>query len=132
MEHHKKALKKLIKWGIKLITGVIGLSPVFTTLMLGGIVMAVFGKSSSTSSGRVTMRPNVSESDTAAYIWEFFIGNGYTETQTAAILGNLEWESRLNYKSYTKLKRGTAMGIAQWTTYSGKNSLELYADSQGM
>lgn len=132
MEHHKKALKKLIKWGIKLITVVIGLSPVFTTLMLGGIVMAVFGKSSSTSSGRVTMRPNVSESDTAAYIWEFFIGNGYTETQTAAILGNLEWESRLNYKSYTKLKRGTAMGIAQWTTYSGKNSLELYADSQGM
>ena len=50
MEHHKKALKKLIKWGIKLITAIIGLSPVFTTLMLGGIVMAVFGKASSTLS----------------------------------------------------------------------------------
>ena len=94
MEHHKKVLKKLIKWGIKLITAVIGLSPVFTTLMLGGIVMAVFGKSSSTSSDRVTMRPNVSESDTAAYIWEFFIGNGYTETQTAADTADSEAEEK--------------------------------------
>ena len=107
-------------------------APVIFILIICGVVIALFGKSS-TSSGDVSFSKTVSVSETAVAVCEFFSNAGYTDIQIAAILGNLEWESRLDYNSFTQLKKGgTAMGIAQWTTYSGTNSLVRYADSMGM
>ena len=129
---HKKALLKILKWAGSFLISTLFSAPIIIVLLIGGMVMALFGKSSKSSS-EVTFTDTVSVSATAAFICEYFSEAGYTDIQIAAILGNLEWESRLDYNSYTQLKKGgTAMGIAQWTTYSGTNSLELFADSKGM
>lgn len=129
---HKKALLKILKWAGSFLISTLFSAPIIIVLLIGGMVMALFGKSSRTSSD-VTFKDSVSVTNTAALICEYFSEAGYTDIQIAAILGNLEWESRLDYNSYTQLKKGgTAMGIAQWTTYSGKNSLELFAESNGM
>ena len=128
---HKKALLKILKWAGSFLISTLFSAPIIIVLLIGGMVMALFGKSSRSSSD-VTFTDGVS-TNTAALICEYFSEAGYTDIQIAAILGNLEWESRLDYNSYTQLKKGgTAMGIAQWTTYSGKNSLELFAESNGM
>lgn len=130
--NHKKALKKILKWAGSLLLSSLFSGPIIIVLLIGGIVMALFGKSSK-SSGSVSFTDTVSVSETAVAICEYFSEAGYTDIQIAAILGNLQWESGLDYNSYTKLKKGgTAMGIAQWTTYSGTNSLELFAESKGM
>lgn len=130
--NHKKALKKILKWAGSLLLSALFHGPIIIVLLIGGIVMALFGKSSK-SSGSVSFTDTVSVSETAVAICEYFSEAGYTDIQIAAILGNLQWESGLDYNSYTKLKKwGTAMGIAQWTTYSGTNSLELFAESKGM
>lgn len=129
---HKKALLKILKWAGSFLISTLFSAPIIIVLLIGGMVMALFGKSSRSSSD-VTFKDSVSVTNTAALICEYFSEAGYTDIQIAAILGNLEWESRLDYNSYTQLKKGgTAMGIAQWTTYSGKNSLELFAESNGM
>lgn len=129
---HKKALRKILKWACSLVLSALFTAPVITTLLIGGIVMALFGKSSGTS-GTVTFSDTFAVSETAAAICEYFSDAGYTDIQIAAILGNLQWESGLNNNSYTLLGNGgTAMGIAQWTTYSGTNKLELYAESKDM
>lgn len=130
--NHKKALKKILKWAGSLLLSSLFTAPVIFILIICGVVIALFGKSS-TSSGDVSFSETVSVSETAVAVCEFFSNAGYTDIQIAAILGNLEWESRLDYNSFTQLKKGgTAMGIAQWTTYSGTNSLVRYADSMGM
>ena len=129
---HKKALLKSLKWAGSFLISTLFSAPIIIVLLIGGMVMALFGKSSRSSSD-VTFKDSVSVTNTAALICEYFSEAGYTDIQIAAILGNLEWESRLDYNSYTQLKKGgTAMGIAQWTTYSGTNSLELFAESKGM
>lgn len=129
---HKKALLKILKWAGSFLISTLFSAPIIIVLLIGGMVMALFGKSSRSSSD-VTFKDSVSVTNTAALICEYFSEAGYTDIQIAAILGNLEWESRLDYNSYTQLKKsGNAMGIAQWTTYSGTNSLELFAESKGM
>ena len=126
--NHKKALKKILKWAGSLLLSSLFTAPVIFILIICGVVIALFGKSS-TSSGDVSFSETVSVSETAVAVCEFFSNAGYTDIQIAAILGNLEWESRLDYNSFTQLKKGgTAMGIAQWTTYGGTNSLVRYAD----
>ena len=130
--NHKKALMKILKWAGSFLLSAFFTAPIISVLLIGGVVMALFGKSSK-SSNTVTFTDGVSVTETAAFICEYFSEAGYTDIQIAAILGNLEWESHLDYNSYTQLKRGgTAMGIAQWTTYSGTNSLERYAQSKDM
>lgn len=130
--NHKKALMKILKWAGSFLLFAFFTAPIISVLLIGGVVMALFGKSSK-SSNTVTFTDGVSVTETAAFICEYFSEAGYTDIQIAAILGNLEWESHLDYNSYTQLKRGgIAMGIAQWTTYSGTNSLERYAQSKDM
>lgn len=129
---HKKALLKILKWAGSFFISTLFSAPIIIVLLIGGMVMALFGKSSRSSSD-VTFTDSVSVTNTAALICEYFSEAGYTDIQIAAILGNLQWESGLNPNSYTELRKGgTAMGIAEWTTYSGTNSLELYAESKGM
>ena len=129
---HKKALLKILKWAGSFFISILFSAPIIIVLLIGGMVMALFGKSSKSSS-EVTFTDTVSVTATAAYICEYFSEAGYTDIQIAAILGNLQWESGLNPNSYTELRKGgTAMGIAEWTTYSGTNSLELFAESKGM
>ena len=100
---HKKALLKILKWAGSFLISTLFSAPIIIVLLIGGMVMALFGKSSRSSSD-VTFKDSVSVTNTAALICEYFSEAGYTDIQIAAILGNLEWESRLDYNSYTQLK----------------------------
>lgn len=112
--NHKKALKKILKWAGSLLLSSLFTAPVIFILIICGVVIALFGKSS-TSSGDVSFSETVSVSETAVAVCEFFSNAGYTDIQIAAILGNLEWESRLDYNSFTQLKKAEL----QWESRNG-------------
>ena len=88
----------------------------------------------STSIGTVSAE-NLTGSDTAEKVWNFFTQNGYSKAATAGIMGNLYQESRMNPESIQNNGSGPAAGIAQWENYrtrSGRwKNLDDYASSKG-
>lgn len=62
-------------------------------------------------------------------IWDFLKGKGYTDIQTAAIIGNLYQESGLN-SSKVEYGSGEGIGIVQWS-FGRKQQLKDYCKSQG-
>lgn len=78
--------------------------------------------------------PDLVGGDVAEKIWNFFIGKGLSAEQTAGIMGNLEWESRLNpgIEELVPNIYGTrGYGIAQWTG-GRRDALEAAAAAQGV
>lgn len=69
--NHKKALKKILKWAGSLLLSSLFTAPVIFILIICGVVIALFGKSS-TSSGDVSFSETVSVSETAVAVCEFF------------------------------------------------------------
>ena len=78
--NHKKALKKILKWAGSLLLSSLFTAPVIFILIICGVVIALFGKSS-TSSGDVSFSETVSVSETAVAVCEFFSNAGYTDIQ---------------------------------------------------
>ena len=78
--NHKKALKKILKWAGSLLLSSLFTAPVIFILIICGVVIALFGKSS-TSSGDVSFSETVSVSETDIQIfklrqfWEIWNGN---------------------------------------------------------
>ncbi len=56
--NHKKALKKILKWAGSLLLSSLFTAPVIFILIICGVVIALFGKSS-TSSGDVSFSENL-------------------------------------------------------------------------
>lgn len=69
--NHKKALKKILKWAGSLLLSSLFTAPVIFILIICGVVIALFGKSS-TSSGDVSFSETVSVSETAVAVCELF------------------------------------------------------------
>lgn len=65
---------------------------------------------------------NLSGSDTAEKVWNYFRGLGYSEEATAAIMGNMQGESGMNPASIQGNGKGPAAGIVQWEDYNKKSS----------
>lgn len=63
--NHKKALKKILKWAGSLLLSSLFTAPVIFILIICGVVIALFGKSS-TSSGDVSFSETVSVSETGS------------------------------------------------------------------
>lgn len=63
-------------------------------------------------------------------IWDFLKANGYTDIQTAAIIGNLYQESGLN-SSRVEYGTGEGIGIVQWS-FGRKQQLKDYCASKGV
>ena len=63
-------------------------------------------------------------------IWDFLKNSGYTDIQTAAIIGNLYQESGLKSSS-VEHGTGEGIGIAQWS-FGRKQQLKNYAASKGV
>jgi Phage tail lysozyme len=73
-------------------------------------------------------------SGNAKTAFEFFVGKGLTEIQSAAIVGNLQQESSINPSSVQP--GGPGRGIAQWSTgarwnVSSHDNVAWYAAQQG-
>lgn len=78
---------------------------------------------------QVTSRGGSSESRTREQIvWDYLRNAGYTEIQTAGIIGNLYQESGLNP---TRIEsNGEGIGLVQWS-FGRKKQLKDYAASKG-
>ena len=78
---------------------------------------------------------DISGSDTAQKVWNFFTSIGYSKAATAGILGNLYQESGVNPKSNADKPNSPAAGIAQWENFKNKHGrwkkLSDYAASKG-
>ena len=78
---------------------------------------------------------NVSGSDTAQKVWNYFTGLGYSKAAVAGILGNMQQESGVNPASIQGNGKGPAAGIVQWENYNTKSSrwkqMADYAASKG-
>lgn len=66
---HKKALLKILKWAGSFLISTLFSAPIIIVLLIGGMVMALFGKSSRSSSD-VTFKDSVSVTNTAVLICE--------------------------------------------------------------
>ena len=67
--------------------------------------------------------------------FNYFVGKGLTETEAAAIVGNLQQESSINPASVQP--DGPGRGIAQWSVGerwngSGSDSLRVFAEDRGL
>ena len=69
--NHKKALKKILKWAGSLLLSSLFTAPVIFILIIFGVVIALFGKSS-TSSGDVSFSETVSVSERQLPFASFF------------------------------------------------------------
>lgn len=77
----------------------------------------------------VTSRGNSSEKRTREQIvWDYLRSAGYSEIQTAAIIGNLYQESGLNPSRIES--NGEGIGLVQWS-FGRKQQLKDYAKSKG-
>ena len=63
-------------------------------------------------------------------IWDYLKEHGYTDIQTAAIIGNLYQESGLNPAKVEYGNNHEGYGIVQWS-YGRKQQLFSYCDSKG-
>lgn len=63
-------------------------------------------------------------------IWDFLKENGYSDIQTAAIIGNLYQESGLN-SSRVEYGSGEGIGLVQWS-FGRKESLKNYCKNKGV
>lgn len=63
------------------------------------------------------------------YVWDFFRSQGYTEYQTAGIIGNMYQESRMD-PDEVEDATGEGIGLIQWTA-ERRTNLENYAKSKG-
>lgn len=70
----------------------------------------------------------VEKKTTEQYVWDYLRNNGYTEIQTAAIIGNLYQESGLNPSRIES--NGEGIGLVQWS-FGRKEQLKKYASSKG-
>ena len=90
---------------------------------------------SSNTSSKDYSGADISGSDTAQKVWNFFTSIGYSKAATAGVLGNLYQESTVNPKSNADKPNSPAAGIAQWENYKNKTSrwksLYDYAASKG-
>lgn len=68
-------------------------------------------------------------------VWNWFTTHGYSDTATAAILGNMEQESGVDPEKIQGNGKGPAAGIVQWENYNTKSSrwknMADYAQSKG-
>ena len=71
----------------------------------------------------------------ASEVWNWFTTHGYSDTATAAILGNMEQESGVDPEKIQGNGKGPAAGIVQWENYNTKSSrwknMADYAQSKG-
>lgn len=71
----------------------------------------------------------------AAEVWNWFTTHGYSDSATAAILGNMEQESGIDPEAIQGNGAGPAAGIVQWENYNTKSSrwlnMSQYAQSKG-
>lgn len=127
-----KLSARLFKRTLLFLAAAFGSGFLFVLVAVCAIVLVIFGSSSKgTSGGRADYSGSFTVTQSAVLIWDYFTGEGYTEIQTAAILGNLQWESGLDFTSGRTSGETTVRGIAQWTSYHGTNKLERYAESVG-
>ena len=91
--------------------------------------------SGSVSSGSDASAANISGSNTAEKVWNFFTSNGYSPEATAGIMGNFQQESSMNPACIQGNGKGPAAGIAQWENYNTKSSrwknMSDYAQKKG-
>jgi len=63
-------------------------------------------------------KPELSQTDTESYIWNYFRSRGYSPVATAAIMGNIKQESALKPHDRPMVVRNGAvfggLGLAQW------------------
>lgn len=92
------------------------------------------GSSSSDSSGGVASA-DISGSDVAKSVYDYFTKAGYSKAAAIGILANLKAESGLRPDAIQGNGKGPAAGIAQWENYNtggGRwGSLNKYAKSKG-
>ena len=67
---------------------------------------------------------------TEEIVWDYLIGSGYSQIQTAAIIGNLYQESGLN-SSRVEMKTKEGIGLAQWS-FGRKQQLKDYCAGKGV
>lgn len=75
------------------------------------------------------------DTETARYVWDYFINKGYSPAATAGIMGNMYTESGVNPEAIQAGGKGPAAGIVQWLNYN-KNTdrfkvMSDYANSLG-
>lgn len=97
---------------------------------------SVGGSADTSSSGAsAASADNITGSDTAQKVWNYFTGAGYSKAATAGILGNMQQESGVNPASIQGNGKGPAAGIVQWENYNTKSSrwkaMSDYAASKG-
>lgn len=90
--------------------------------------------SSTTSNASIPSADNITGSDNAQKVWNYFRSAGYSKEATAGILGNMQQESGVNPTAIQK-GSGHAAGIVQWESYKNKSgrwkSMADYAQSKG-
>ena len=93
---------------------------------------------STTSSGTTSSdysNVNISGSDNAQKVWNFFTSLGYSKAATAGILGNMYAESGVNPEVIQGHGKGPAAGIVQWENWKTKSgrwkAMSDYAASKG-
>lgn len=114
------------------LASVLGAGAVIAVLAAAVAVVLFSGGKKGTDGGEAAYSGTFVVTEEAAYLWEYLTEDGYTDVQAAAILGNLQWESRLDFTSSSTKGKLTVRGIAQWTSYAGTNKLERYAARMGM
>lgn len=78
-------------------------------------------KLGSTSSGNMgSYTTNLSTSNVALSVWQFFRQHGFSEESTAGIMGNIQQESSMD-PSKLQNGRGPAAGLFQMENYNDKN-----------
>ena len=65
--------------------------------------------------------------DIKKYVWDSLIGAGYSNIATAAVMGNIEWESGFDTDKI-EVGNGIGFGLCQWS-YGRRTALENYAAS---
>lgn len=93
------------------------------------------GGDASANGASAASAANITGSDNAQKVWNYFTGAGYSKAATAGILGNMQQESGVNPASIQGNGKGPAAGIVQWENYNTKSSrwkaMADYAASKG-
>ena len=76
----------------------------------------------------VTPVVKTEEKSTEEFIWDYLRAQGFTEIQTAAIIGNMYQESNLNPAKVES--NGIGIGLIQWS-YGRRENFEAYAKANG-
>jgi hypothetical protein len=109
-------------------------------IFTGSIMESLGFKTSGTSSDTTTENSSsvadveLTGSDNAEKVWNFFTSRGYSKAATAGILGNMWQESRVDPTLIQKPSQNAA-GILQWENYKNQTdrwlSMKNYAASKG-